>query len=189
MDNPLLNMNRPIHFPIIAAMNAYLQPGEEFRVIEVTGSDEVSVENTRILSAEIEEVCRERGCRLSGGLERVPAPKNQSVSENLALFQRLIEKVDDDDELFACITFGTKPMSMSLLTAVRYAYRLKKNTTISCVVYGEPIRVRDADGKLHTEGANIYDETAMVQLDEITVALANRGVSNPKAFIDILFQL
>ena len=98
-------------------------------------------------------------------------------------FQKLIDFVGDDDELFACITYGTKPMSMAVLMAVQYAYRLKSNTSISCIVYGQ------VDRSVSPPKAFVYDETALVQMGEIIRVLAERGVSDPKRVIDGILAL
>ena len=70
---------------------------------------------------------------------------------------------------------------MALRMAVQYAYRVKENTSIACIVYGE---VNRAAGT-----TRIYDETALVQLDEIVRLLAERGVSDPGSVIGNLVQL
>ena len=104
----------------------------------------------------------------------------------MALFQRLIDCVEDNDDLFACITFGTKPLSMAVRMAVQYAYRVKRNVSIPCIVYGSITRSgRDAS----TWTANVYDETALIRLDEIVRMLAERGVEHPRETIDRILEL
>jgi hypothetical protein len=72
------------------------------------------------------------------------------------------------------------------MMAVQYAYRIKKNTSISCIVYGQI----DRPGKdPETWSAKVYDMTTLVQLDEIVRVLADRGVANPKETIDSILSL
>ena len=86
----------------------------------------------------------------------------------------------------SCITFGTKPLSMAVRMAVQYAYRVKRNTSISCIVYGQIDRPsRDPS----TWRAYVYDETALVRLDEIVRVLADRGVADPGAVISSVLAL
>lgn len=182
--NSRLSMDEATRFPIISAINGYVTPGEEFRVMAVIQDNEDARRNYGYLQEELQALCERKGFSYPDrGVERVVGPADQCVSSNVDMFQALIDLVEDDDELFACVTYGTKPMSMALLTAIRYAYRLKRNATVSCVVYGEVDR-SGGDWK-----ARIYDETALVQLDEITRMLANRGVENPKESIRAILSL
>ena len=67
------------------------------------------------------------------------------------------------------------------MMAVQYAYRVKKQTTISCIVYGQ---IQRPERDRSTWTGRVYDMTALVQLDEIVRMLADRGVEDPKAVID-----
>ena len=180
--NDRLSMQEPTSFPIIPAVNGYVKPGEEFRVIAVVQDNEDARRNCGYLEQELRALCERRGlCFPERGIEIVQGPGSQDVEDNVETFQSLIDLVDNEDELFACVTFGTKPMSMALLMAIRYAYRIQDNAIIGCVVYGEIDRSGGKDKRLWK--ATIYDETAMVQLDEITRVLADRSVKNPKEVI------
>ena len=182
--NSRLSMKEATRFPIIPAINGYVAPGEPFRVVTVVQDNEDAERNYEYLRQELRALCERNGLTYpERDVERVAGPADQRVSSNVDTFQALIDLIEDDDELFACVTYGTKPMSMALLTAVRYAYRLKRNTTVSCVVYGEVDR-SSGDWK-----AKIYDETALVQLDEITRMLAERGVAHPKESIEAILSL
>ena len=181
--NSRLSMDEATRFPIIPAINGYVTQGEPFRVIAVVQDNGDAERNYGYLCEELHALCERKGLLYPDrGVERVTGPADQCVSSNVDTFQALIDLVEDDDELFACVTYGTKPMSMALLTAVRYAYRLKRNTTVSCVVYGEVDRGGDWKAK-------IYDETALVQLDEITRMLAERGDAHPKESIRAILSL
>ena len=187
VDNPALAMTEKTAFPILAAVNGYVRADEPFRIFAISGKTEGEAYNLDILREEVRATCARRGILCPNGVEVVEAAETQSVASQIEVFQRLIGCTEDNDELFACLTYGTKPQSMCLLTAIRYAYRLKRNTSISCLVYGNISRGRGEDGKMIVTGAQIYDETAMAQLDEITRVLAERGVTEPdKVIVGIL---
>lgn len=181
--NEKLRMERATCFPILTAVQGYVEPGESFRLIAVSPETEDGRRNLEALRGELAALCEEKGLVCEKGVELVAAPENERVASHTGTFQRLIDYVEDEDELFACITFGTKPQSMALLMAVRYAYRVKKNTSLGCIVYGQ------VDRSVQPERPYVYDETALVQMDEIVRLLAERGVTNPKAVIDSLLQL
>lgn len=71
--------------------------------------------------------------------------------------------------------------------AVQYAYRVKRNTSITCIVYGGVDRSQGRDPECWV--GYVYDETALVQLDEIVRTLADRKVSDPRAVIRRILDL
>ena len=185
--NERLRLEVPTKYPILTAVNGFVEPGEGFRVIAVAPKTEDGALNLRTFRDELKALCDRRGLLFPEHIETVETPKDVSVTSQIALFQRLIEFAEDGDELFACITYGTKPLSNALLMAVQYAYRLKKNTSISCIVYGEIDRSVSRDPQAWK--AYVYDETALIKLDEITRILAERGVARPKEVINGLLSL
>lgn len=184
--NSRLQMDSSTNFPILAAVNGYIEQGEEFRVFAVAADSEDGRRNCGVLQDELESLCREKNCPCPQ-IEVISAPSDERVASHVAVFQKLIDCVDDDDELFACITYGTKPLSQAVLLAVQYAYRVKKNASISCVVYGQIDRSKGKEPELWT--AQIYDETALIQLGEIVRVLAERGTADPKAAINTILSM
>ena len=182
--NTMLQMAEMTAFPIVPAIHGYAVPGEDFRVIALMTKN--SEGNREALQDELEALCRCRGLVCRRGVEIIPVPSDEKVATHADTFQKLLEFVDDDDELFACMTFGTKPLSMALMMAVQYAYRVKRNASISCIVYGQIDRP-NKDPETWT--GHVYDMTALVQLDEIVRVLADRGVADPKATINRILSL
>lgn len=143
-------------------------------------------ETVRALQNELEELCKAKNCPCPT-IDVIAAPSDERVVSHVAVFQKLIDCVEDDDELFACITYGTKPLSQAVLLAVQYAYRIKKNASISCVVYGQIDRSKGRNPESWT--AQAYDETALLQLGEVVRVLAERGATDPKAAINTILSL
>ncbi len=186
VDNSRLQMDGPTSFPILAAVNGYVQPGEEFRLLAIAADSEDGRRNCAVLRDELERLCRTKGCPCPQ-IETIPAPADEGVAAQIAAFQRLIACVEDDDELFVCVTYGTKLLSQVTLMAVQYAYQAKKNTSISCVVYGQIDRSGGQEPERWT--ARIYDETALLQLGEIVRVLVQRGTADPRAALDEILSL
>ena len=186
VDNSRLQMDGPTSFPILTAVNGYVQPGEEFRLLAIAADSEDGRRNCAVLRDELERLCRTKGCPCPQ-IETIPAPADEGVAAQIAAFQRLIACVEDDDELFVCVTYGTKLLSQVTLMAVQYAYQAKKNTSISCVVYGQIDRSGGQEPERWT--ARIYDETALLQLGEIVRILVQRGTADPRAALDEILSL
>ena len=183
--NSRLQMESKTSFPVLTTVNGYVQPGEEFRLIAVMPDSEATRRNRDTLTAQLEQLCARKGLCCPKGVETVLISGNQEVSAHVETFQKLLDYVDDDDELFCCMTFGTKPLSHAMLLAVQYAYRVKRNASISCIVYGEV----DRTGPKPWKKGKVYDMTALIQLDEIIHMLAEQGVSNPQAALNAVLSL
>lgn len=183
--NAKLQMDVPTSFPILTAVSGYAQPGEDFRLIAVMPDSETTRRNREELSRQLAELCARKGLSCPAGVETVLVGDSQTVATHAGTFQKLLDYVEDDDELFSCMTFGTKPQSQAMLLAVQYAYRVKRNASISCVVYGEVDRTGPEPG----ESGKVYDMTALIQLDEIIHMLAERGVADPRNALDAVLSL
>lgn len=182
--NSKLQLDKPISFPILAAVNGYVKPGEDFRLITVMTETPANVHNRDRLIQQLKSLCQDRGLKCPE-VETVVIGEGQKVSTHVETFRKLLDYVDDSDELFCCMTFGTKPLSQAMMLAVQYAYRIKRNASISCIVYGE---IDHSKPKPWKDGC-IYDMTALIQMDEIVHMLAERGVSDPKAALDAMLSL
>ena len=185
VENDRLQLDHKTCFPIITALEGYTQPGEEVEVIAVVVDTEAGRRNLELFRAEVAAVCGKKGL-VCGGVRTIVVPEDDSVSAHVATFQKLLDYAQDGDELYCCMTYGTKPLSTALMMAIQYAYRIQKNTTISCILYGQVSRPEKDPA---TWSASVYDMTALVQLDEIVRVLADRGVEYPKAVIDSILAL
>lgn len=185
MDNELLQLDQPVSFPILATIGAYVKPNEEFEIIALMADTERGRFNYQVLCDQAAELSREKGL-LPPVIRLISFTENQ-LAENLAeLFLNTIEQIGDGDQLYACMTFGTKPVSTVLMTALQFGYRSRKNVTIDCVVYGEV--VRPTDEKAIWFG-RIYDQTGLLQLGETARILAESGVADPGAVIRRFLKL
>ena len=142
--------------------------------------------NFDLLKQELKEICEKRKIPFPD-IVVIDIPEDEEVSTHVETFRKMIDCFEDNDELFGCLTFGTKPLSEVVRMSIQYAYRVKKNASISCIVYGSVDRSRSGDPAAWT--AAVYDETALVQLDEIVRLLAARGVENPRESIRRILDL
>jgi len=181
VDNPALQLDRKVKCPIMTAIAGYVCPGEEIRVIAVLTDTEVCRNNLEEFDCQVRQLCEEKGCICPAGVEAVFVPEADDIFALKETFRKLITCVDDNDELFACMTYGTKPTTNAVMMALQYAYRIKSNASISCVLYGQLRRP--------SMEARVYDLTAMVRLDEIVHLLAATKHPDPDAMIDLFLTM
>lgn len=177
VDNPMLEYGRT-HFPIIPLVNASVEEGDAIEVIAVTYDTPDCHRNLALLEKEISQVCANHQATYE--FDSVEVPFDDSIKAILNVYKQLIARVDDGDDLFADITYGSKPMPIVLTMALQYAYRTKENVSIECVTYGQISHHKE------TKDAKIFDVTALVQLDEIVNLMAEGNVSDPASVISLI---
>jgi hypothetical protein len=162
-------------FPIIPLINGYAERGDRVRVIAIfTDGDNFKHNYETYFVPEVTELAAQNGYTFDG-IEIVQTPNKEDIDTQLALFADIIAKIGDGEELYACITFGTKPTPIVQTMALNYAYKLKKDTSIGCVVYG-----------LFRHGnpvGEIFDTTALFYMDSIVNKLAEMKTPHPEKAI------
>lgn len=168
-DNQTLAYDTPTSFPIIAAINGYVEKGEDIELITIVSDYENAEYNYGLLKKEIEALSQKKGFGYS--LKEVRVPYNNAINTELELFGKLIDCTEDGDTLYACITYGSKPFPLIQIMALNYAYRIRKNVSIGCIVYG---------AKDHNNGnMEVYDITSLLYIDETVRLMAEQKVENP----------
>lgn len=182
LDNGLLDYDGETHFPVVPLISGYAERGEEVQVITVTyGEPSNCARNLETLMEELEGLSAREGMAIS--LESVDVPFDDSVGALIHTYQLLVDRMDDGDELHACITFGSKPMPLMLTMALQYAYRVRRDVSIECVVYGQ------MDRSQSPAVARIYDVTALTKLDELVRVLADLRVRDPERALRMALDL
>lgn len=177
-DNQLLAYDTPTRFPIISAINGYVGEGEEIELITIVSEYENAKYNYGLLKEEIEDLSQKKGFKYT--LNEVPVPYNNTLNTELELFEKLIDRTADGDTLYTCITYGSKPFPIIQIMALNYAYRIRKNVSIGCIVYG---------AKDHNNGnMEVYDITSLLYIDETVRLMAEQKVENPTDFIKNLLK-
>ena len=166
-------------FPVIPMIHGYSEPNETVRVIAVQEDYDNSRRNLEYLRLELESLRQDFG--IQAELTVVVIPYDDGFETQLDTFQKLINLLEDHDMLFACITFGGKPIPIVETMALRYAKTALKDTVIRCVAYGQ------LD---HSSGtAKIYDVTPLLQMDEILRILAKSGTKDVRTSIAKILAL
>lgn len=193
IDNSKLVYDKPVDYPVLHIINGYLEAGDEMEAIILTtdriGKKKQNIleENENILSPveenfqrmekEIQELCEKRNA-ICKNITRIHIPDDELIQTHLNTFQKLISCFHNDDILYACMTYGTKPVPIVQLMALNYAYRALNNVTIECICYG----ALDHD----TKEKRIFDITALFLMDQIVNELAKIRDDNP---VEVIRQI
>lgn len=164
-------------FPIIPVMNGYLNAGDEFQLIVIVADYENTRRNAEHLKKEVEKLCREKEIAYDfhKNWKELIVPFDDGLQAQLEMFQKIIQEFEDGDEIYACITYGSKPAEIVELMALRYARKIKKNIYVGCVAYGQ----RDWE----TKSMKIYDLTALVHLDDMIQTVSEMDSENAERLL------
>ena len=174
---------RKTAFPILPVINGYAEAGEEIDILVFTEEYENSERNYETFVAEAMALCAEKGIHLRNGqVTKILIPFDDGIGAQLTAFQKIIDRIEDGDELHACITYSSKPAVIVELMALRYARQIKKDTYIACVVYG-------GLDFIDRSKPYIYDVTALAQLDDILRMLGQSGDKNPKETLQKILSI
>ncbi|MCL2047054.1 MAG: hypothetical protein FWG88_11820, partial [Oscillospiraceae bacterium] len=106
------------------------------------------------------------------------------------LFLELIEKIDDSCEIYADITYGTKPTPMIIFALLTFIDSIRINSDVRQVVYGKIVwRPRIEGQASEIESAHIFDVTQLLNIIAITESLRALDGSNIEEAIKLLFSL
>jgi len=172
-DNQLLVYDIPTSFPILSAVNGYVESGETIEIITIVSDYDNAKYNYELFKEEVSQLSQNKGFNYT--MKAVSIPYDNSINTELELFGKLIDCTSDDDTLFACITYGSKPFPLVQIMALNYAYRIRKNVSIGCIVYG---------AKDHNNGnMEVYDITSLLYIDEAVRLMAEQKIENPTDMI------
>lgn len=175
--NPALECRTSTHFPIIPVIANTADKNEKIRIYAVCPQHENTKINLDILRSELEKTKEEIGFEYE--LTIVDTPFSEMIGDHLALFGKLIETAENDDMIYADITFGTKPIPMILMMFMTYAYRFKENITIEKIVYGQFDH--------NTKTASVYDVSALFYMNMTINNMDN--VTDPIKFINLMLEM
>lgn len=162
-----------ISFPILTALSGYAEKGETVQVIAVRQDYRNAEENYVRLQEEVKRFEKLRGCTCD--IVEIVVSYSEYIDDHILAFEKIISHIEEGDELYACITFASKPSTMIEMYAISYAQKAFKNVEIKCIVYGH----FDHETKVST----VYDMTRLCIIDEIYRSVAELKPNNPLDYV------
>jgi cobalamin biosynthesis Co2+ chelatase CbiK len=134
--NKALEYHKPVRYAINGILHNVLQKGEavQFIFVMTTGENSCCKENREIFIREFERINAEKGLLPSYADVEIPF---QAVKQTYnKLITDLAEKVPENAEIYADMTFGSKPEVLSLFCALIFVENFR-NAVIQYIVYGK----------------------------------------------------
>lgn len=176
-DNDELKNEIAVSFPILVAVNNFVSRDENIIISPIVINSESSNRNYEIFKNELDEIAKKKGFTYE--LRPIEKDLGDTIDVMTGLFSKLIGAVEDNDDLYACVTYGTKPISVLTIMALNYAYKVKHNVNVNKIVYGSG----------PWEGSKIFDVTPLFYIDSAVNSLAKLNLENPEDALRTLLGL
>ncbi|MCL2006975.1 MAG: TM1812 family CRISPR-associated protein [Treponema sp.] len=169
--NKALEYEKPVLCPINSVLAKKMKKDEEIKVIYIitTGGNSQCEENKKNFTQEIEGINSKIGAILSYDtidIEFLPTKKTYNK-----LITDLAEKIPDNAELLADITFGSKPGILSLFCALRFVEEFRE-AIVRYIVYGK-VEFNNVTRKV--EHPMLFDVTSLYYLFKL---MGTMGATN-----------
>lgn len=171
---------KPRYFPISAVIDQIkdLDPDIETDVIAVRFKTHLSDEYLDMLKDEINSL----GLKDVNIIE-ITVPENQEYQNLIDVFMNVLKQIDDDTDVYACITFGSKIMSLIIAYLLDSLAYLRKNAKVQGVYYMELKRQKKV-----VIDKILYNVTDLVYLNKTVKNISNMRLSDPQAFLEKLLK-
>lgn len=171
-----LSSQMETRFPITIPIEKNVSSGEKIKITAVLIDRENVPENYGLFKEEIEQLSQEKNFEYEISEVRMPNAEDQNTHMKLFKDIARIFADSDNEELYACITYGTKPMPMLTLMALTFAYKLCDNFTIESIVYGSFDH--------STKKSYIYDVSSLFYMNSAVNNMAKLGMENPLGLLE-----
>lgn len=174
MDNKKLEYQEAVSFPIIPVINGYVNDGEEIELLVLKQKAEGTDLNFEAFKEQIAHLCDKRDIAFE--IKIIDIVFDETSGTHLRTFLSLIEQIKEKDDLYACMTYGTKPIPIVEMMALNFASRNVRQVHVGCIVYGQ---------KSWEKNTNvIYDITSLFVMDEVVHEIASMKIKNPLKYIE-----
>lgn len=178
MGIPLLDSSIETRFPIIPIIESFVENDETVTVVmlKIKPHNNTKV-NCKTFLEELEEIEKEKNCKIKK--EIIEIHFSECVEDHLFSFEQLINNIEDDDELYVDITYGTKPLPLVYLMAVTCGYKYRKDVSVEYIIYGS--------FNYNDKTSNLYDVTSLFFMNQTVNSLD--GIKEPFAAIKSVLYL
>ena len=165
-------------FPILQQISD-TAANEEIELVTIVVGSKESNRNYAAFMEELDTLSANLGLTYKQTI--IEKPDSETVETIIDLFTDIIAHVADNDRLYACVTYGTKPVATVLTMALHYAYRIKQNVRVEAVKYGQ-----NNWNATQEPACILYDTTALFYIDCLIDRVAAMKVADPEQALKAL---
>ena len=169
--------NRETRFPIIPVIEEVLWEDEDdLEILAIVIRNVDSERNYERFLKELEEIGVD-----SKAVKRIEIAEDPSEQVGFELMKRLLGAISDDSDIYACVTYGTKIVSMLVIFALIFVEKLKVNCKVQGMYYGEVRREHGQEVE-----RRLYNLVKYLQLGSIVDQIQEMEVADAGALFGII---
>ena len=182
--NTNCNYSKEVMFPINAILAESLKKNDDVRVILLRTLDKAgnSGKNSGLFMQELDAINSEIGAKIS--YETLDSEFKETKDIHEKLLQNMLDKIEEQTEIYADITYGPKPLPMILMCVLSFAEKFL-NCDVKSVVYGKV----DFDDNNKPCNPELYDVTSLYYLNNLTSSMVADNGKDARQSLNEFFSL
>ena len=182
--NTNCNYSEKIMYPINAVLAETLKKNDEVRVILLRTKDKNgnSAKNSGLFMQELDGINSEIGAKVS--YETLDSEFVETKDIHEKRLQDMLDKIEENTEIYADITYGPKPLPMILMCVISFAEKFL-NCDVKSVVYGKV----DFDENNKPSNPELYDVTSLYYLNNLTNSMVADNGKDARQNLNEFFSL
>ena len=176
--------SEPVVFPVNAILAENLKKNDKVKIIllRTLDKDGNSNKNTSLFMKELDSINSKVGAKLT--YETVDSEFKETKDNHEARLKAILDKVEENSQIYADITFGPKPLPMILMCVLSFAEKFL-NCDVKSVVYGK-VNFDENNKAIFPE---LYDVTSLYYLNNLTNSMVAADGKEARKNLDEFFSL
>ena len=168
--------DRAISFPVLVSLDKSLKKGDDFRITVIEPKHDNVPGNFERFKAELMQILKDKEIEYdTDSINEIVIEYSEDDEVHFELFEQLISCIKDEEKLYTCITYGSKPMPLIMLMSLNYVYSFCKNTFIESIVYGQYNHL--------TGAAMLYDVSSLFYMNSAVNNISLLNIDDPLGYI------
>lgn len=178
------NYNKPVIYPINAILAETLKKNDEVKVILLRTLDKAGncKKNSEFFIKELDAINLEIGAKIS--YENLDSEFIETKDNHEIGLKTMLDKIDENSQIYADITFGPKPLPMILMCVLSFAEKFL-NCDVKSVIYGKV----NFDDNNKVTSPELYDVTSLYYLNNLTNSMIAADGKEARQNLDEFFSL
>lgn len=182
--NTNCNYSKPVMFAINAVLAETLKKDDEVRVVLLRTLDKAgnSGKNSGLFMQELDSINSEIGAKIS--YETLESEFKETKDIHETRLKEILDKIEENTEIYADITYGPKPLPMILMCVISFAEKFL-NCEVKSVVYGKV----DFDDNNKPCNPELYDVISLYYLNNLTNSMVAYSGKEARQRLNEFFSL
>ena len=179
-DNISLKNDLETSFPILIPIYNDVMEGEKISVVQINIDDGPNlIENAAKFKLELEQIQQKK--KFDFEIRTIDINFTETIDNQINLFTEILNSVNENDEITADITYGTKAIPIIMINALECISKTIKNTSINRIVYGLK--------NFKTHEKQIFDVSALFFLNSALDSLIKANIPINKELIKSMLEM